>query len=157
MYQCSATLTIMSQHWVPDDVWIQLSPRAARLTAAQRWKGTVWVAVAALIALAIVVVFASGLIRHRLGVDTFSASGTDTSCGERVTIVNNGWFDETVLNASVQSNGTNATLARPFARTIPSGESRTVSLRFAGAYCGAMLRRERGAPTKLRSPSLVLV
>lgn len=157
MYQCAVTLTTVSTPWVPDEVWLQLRPSAARLTTRQRLKAAVWIVIASLLAFALVYVFASGAVVHRLSIETLSESGTYDSCVETVTIANNGWFDETVLSATLNANGTGAVLRRSFARSIPSGGSRSVFLRYRGAYC----RKSFGQNSidevpSVASPALVL-
>lgn len=142
---------------VTDEVWARLSPSAACLTPLQRIKVALWSAVAAVIAAAVLTVTSSGLFIHRLSAGYQNLDLSTPSCSQSTSIANAGWFDEHIVGATLQPNGTSATLSRRLAgATIPSGGALPLHLHYTGPICHILEKVAIFQDSKRAAPDLVL-
>jgi hypothetical protein len=130
----------MGTLYVSDEVWANLDPSAAQLNSAARIKVALWSVAAAVIAFAVLVLTASGLLMPRFTVESAAGGGSLRTCWQTMTIKNSGWFDEHVNAADLQPHGTGATMTRSLAGSdIQSGATRAVRLHFSGPICRQLL------------------
>jgi hypothetical protein len=130
----------MRKEYLSDQVWAHLDPRAARLTRTARIKVALWSLVAAALLFAALLVTASGLFIHRFTIKSAHTGGSFTSCWESVAIKNSGWFDDTIVTATLQPHGSGATLTRRVVELgLPSGGRRVIRLHYNGSFCRRML------------------
>ena len=116
-------------HWVSDEVWARLDPRAGRMTRRGRLALAAILLLAALGVVAMIAVRHSGLFTPHVGAwaSEVTIDEHDHSAVERLHVGNNDWFAERVEGVSTRTPG--VAIADWSTATIPAGGDGTVTVR----------------------------